>query len=770
MRLARARQVVHPVPGPKRPAVAALAAAVLLGLAAAAPCAGFSLQYRLTERFEVRKGPHTRLLVADMNGDGSDDLLFADSARVLCDHFAAGARRPLFDVELAPRGELQAGVDAVGDGRRELLFTSYDGSAFWLHCLDLGSDGRKESPRWTAGPYLKGCRMFAKEGRTGLVGFLGCLDGDGDGRPEVYIYTYPFAPGVEPRRLVCLDGATGRSRWSLDVASPVEALQLWTGPRRSERELVIGTYATDNGFRCGSEDDAHCYLEGVSPSGKREWSVRLGGVFCAAIPHLVSATGGRPARLLACVSIGAAAGDSVRRAAPDLLEVDPRLGTVLGAIHTPVPVNDFAVGDLDGDGRPEIVAHGQDQALYCYGEDLALRWVFRERAIEMRPEMLDMLGDHRQELVCANPHSLIVVDATGHLIAQSNHEALSYGAAAMRLAGRTRLLSIRETDARVLGLDPPTVPAAVVELGGGGLATAMAATLYARRRRRRAEQLVDLDEAQDRLLDAMVAFGHGGASLAIVDRLRFHLRNWARLCASGPAQALAPVLNDYESYALPDLVRLVSLARRAEVRPQHWRQLAAQALSITELLQPLLKSGPDREDLRLRAESALDHVDGCLRGMREHLRQVWRAPVGNTLRRVLERRAPALEEAGIEVETDLCSPEDLAVFAAPHELEKILDGLVENAARAMAGSAVRRLRVATEVEGAHCRIEVADTGCGVSAEDPERIFDRDYTTRAGGGFGLYYARQVLARYDGKIHVACSDPRRGTTLRAVLRIA
>tara|TARA_Y100001968_G_C19454366_1_gene771494 strand:+ start:18404 stop:20476 length:2073 start_codon:yes stop_codon:yes gene_type:complete len=65
------------------------------------------------------------------------------------------------------------------------------------------------------------------------------------------------------------------------------------------------------------------------------------------------------------------------------------------------------------------------------------------------------------------------------------------------------------------------------------------------------------------------------------------------------------------------------------------------------------------------------------------------------------------------------------------------------------------------------RIEIGDTGCGISGVDQQRIFERFYRventvhTEAGTGLGLSIVRGIIEKHGGKISMA-SEPGLGTT--------
>ncbi|MFH1314713.1 MAG: ATP-binding protein, partial [Candidatus Eisenbacteria bacterium] len=122
-------------------------------------------------------------------------------------------------------------------------------------------------------------------------------------------------------------------------------------------------------------------------------------------------------------------------------------------------------------------------------------------------------------------------------------------------------------------------------------------------------------------------------------------------------------------------------------------------------------------------------------------------------------------------------PHDLPpVHADPRRVKEILVNLVENGIKFTpdGGSVTVSAGVFDEDAGS-VRIVVSDTGCGIDAEDQEKIFD--YLSQAEGppahgghglGLGLYLCREFVSRNGGRIWVA-SGPGRGSTFSFTLPI-
>jgi two-component system, NtrC family, nitrogen regulation sensor histidine kinase NtrY len=98
-------------------------------------------------------------------------------------------------------------------------------------------------------------------------------------------------------------------------------------------------------------------------------------------------------------------------------------------------------------------------------------------------------------------------------------------------------------------------------------------------------------------------------------------------------------------------------------------------------------------------------------------------------------------------------------------LHRAFQNLVLNALDAMPAGGTLTMRT-TEHEG-NVRIEVADTGKGLTPEECSRLFTPYYTTKVQGtGLGLAIIQSVVSDHHGTISVS-SDQGRGTTFRIEL---
>jgi len=104
--------------------------------------------------------------------------------------------------------------------------------------------------------------------------------------------------------------------------------------------------------------------------------------------------------------------------------------------------------------------------------------------------------------------------------------------------------------------------------------------------------------------------------------------------------------------------------------------------------------------------------------------------------------------------------EGIRISADPEQLRRAFGNLVLNAMDAMPEGGTLHIRTARHDGGA--RVEISDSGQGLTEEECGRLFTPYYTTKQHGtGLGLAIVQSVVSDHQGKIAVV-SQPGRGAT--------
>jgi two-component system NtrC family sensor kinase len=139
------------------------------------------------------------------------------------------------------------------------------------------------------------------------------------------------------------------------------------------------------------------------------------------------------------------------------------------------------------------------------------------------------------------------------------------------------------------------------------------------------------------------------------------------------------------------------------------------------------------------------------------------------LEQVIDRIGRQPNWAQVEIVRQF-SPDVPAIQADPAQLQQVFINLLNNAAEAMEGRGT--ITLITRPMDAHwVEIKVSDTGCGIPAENLDKLFSPFFTTKPAGqgtGLGLSIVYGIVKMHRGQVIVQ-SEVGKGTTFTITLPI-
>jgi len=135
-------------------------------------------------------------------------------------------------------------------------------------------------------------------------------------------------------------------------------------------------------------------------------------------------------------------------------------------------------------------------------------------------------------------------------------------------------------------------------------------------------------------------------------------------------------------------------------------------------------------------------------------------PTVGDLARIVEETLVLYRDRRPGVDIRFTSDPALPTFALDHEqMKRVLINLLENALAAVGSDGRIDIRLDYDPALGTARLEVADNGAGIRAEDRERLFDPYFSTkRSGTGLGLAIVSTIVADHSGYIRVYDNPPR------------
>jgi len=191
--------------------------------------------------------------------------------------------------------------------------------------------------------------------------------------------------------------------------------------------------------------------------------------------------------------------------------------------------------------------------------------------------------------------------------------------------------------------------------------------------------------------------------------------------------------------------------------------IALSAERILRQLDRMPELEPAAKKLREAATAILQEVES-LKALVDEFSQFARFPAAQPapadLNEVVESALAVFEGRldGIHVEKKLAA--DLPLVNIDREqIKRAIVNLIDNAAEAMQDSLLKHLYVATQPAGADTvELIIADTGCGISPEEKEKLFLPYFSTKGRGtGLGLAIVSHILAEHNAQIRVEDNRP-------------
>ena len=228
--------------------------------------------------------------------------------------------------------------------------------------------------------------------------------------------------------------------------------------------------------------------------------------------------------------------------------------------------------------------------------------------------------------------------------------------------------------------------------------------------------------------------------------------------------------------------RLAALGTLAAGLAHEIKNPLASLRTFTRIIPRKFEDARFRETFMRVVPHELERINGIVEQLLELARPIRLRPapltVPGVLDRVLELYANELDAKGIVVTREYAR-EVPSITADPERLYEAFVNLVSNAIAAMAPGGRLTVRTAWQRPGEpvgrgaaarRVRVEIEDTGRGISASEAEKVFDPFFTTKAEGtGLGLALTHKIIEDHGGSIGFR-SAPGVGTVFTVLLPLA
>jgi PAS domain S-box-containing protein len=164
---------------------------------------------------------------------------------------------------------------------------------------------------------------------------------------------------------------------------------------------------------------------------------------------------------------------------------------------------------------------------------------------------------------------------------------------------------------------------------------------------------------------------------------------------------------------------------------------------------------------RLRRD--LDNImNVALLGEKKELEEVKEISLREVINDIAESVHYSISEKNLNLEINVPEEAD-KVVVLERDLRTLIYNFIDNAIKFTDKGSIS---ISARREGGNIEIEVKDTGCGIAAEEKDKVFEKFYQKNPavqGTGLGLSICQEIVGRYHGDIKVHSEGIEKGTSV-------
>ncbi len=227
------------------------------------------------------------------------------------------------------------------------------------------------------------------------------------------------------------------------------------------------------------------------------------------------------------------------------------------------------------------------------------------------------------------------------------------------------------------------------------------------------------------------------------------------------------VTEDYQVEVKPRLFRLLHLAEQASFETGTVAEVNKALLSISSRIDELAETELNLDVVRtMRTDLHTDwkHIKDGFFQLRTTINTYFTTDPVRLLQGMLLVREGDFQREKIQTTMlgGSVQPGMMSCRIDNGDLRFVMDNLLDNAVRSMKDSSHRHLTVEVSRSGKEVGLRVTDTGRGIPKDQQDAIFNSRFSSRRGGGRGLYRSREILGRWGSEILMTDSRAGKGTT--------
>ena len=676
--------------------------------------------------------------------------------------------------------------DIIGDKAPEIFVSVKRGDSTWVQVYSEKGELLKETTPIT------GIDRQNDGTWDGFVQTTGMCDVSGDGQKDILL-AVNTRYDLYPRGIYAYEWERGNLMWHFPSASAPYRLITTNLDQNMGDEILFSTNAPSNGNVniMNGMDDSHSYIVALGRSGNLLWMQQTSGKFFVPCIEIRNLSQTAQTEVINTYAGGDPEDPQTRF---ELQIRDVQSGSVKRYFPLPSTSPGFILADLNRDDEPEIICGSDDGTLTVFDKELHLLNKTKNESSLKPITVRDLNGDGDSEIIALSGFGLRIFNSGLQSLGQYRSDGpIRHAQYLENPFQQGYFLTCEGTeDEAYLVLHTfkiskkPLMPVAgwgatslyaIAILLIGALIGILLWELNSSLRTKLKELWLrksGISQRREALLEALSVFGHGKLPTSNLDRIALLFKNVPgnENMYETYYEKLKETIDTYEGYTSEHLCKIETCARDAKMSRRHIKALQGDIQHMKKMISGLRKHNYGLSKIQHIAQdtTALSkRLEIDVKRIEAELSTSFNSDVIATTQKVLTAAKEATEKNRVDFKgLNIHHPGVCRGFIREDELTAIMEDLVSNSISAMSGSARKELGIEIINDKSKIYVNTTDSGCGIREEDIQKIFDRNFSSREGGGFGLYYAKTTLAKYGGKIRVLETEVGKGTTMQIELR--
>lgn len=684
--------------------------------------------------------------------------------------------------------------DFLGDPAAELILQVFKDSQTWIEIWGseqtYGGFGCKFL--WKSDPIILHDHNYDGEIDKFPISIKIC-DVNDDATNDV-IAAYGAGYDLQPRCVIAYDGVTGSQLWNFPIAGHPHQPNCGDIDGDGQVEIIFGTRAPANGYQSGDMIDSKSYLVCLEQNGQLLWKYETGGAFSQSLMEILDIDHDGADEVISTYCNG----DYASKTTTFQLQIrDGKTGSVKKFHEFPTDIRTLLLADLDHDSHEEIITLTENGCLTIFNSSLDVLknvrlFIPSQFSVSIK-KCVDIDQDGLLEFIVIANNKLFILNHDLKKIAHYESN-LSIGAvdyfkhplySGVLSVCQGRIHSIHNiVFLQVIPISKldeivdvarqkyaPLIIALSFMLGMilAGIVFTIAPQWI--RKIRENKELIRKKQ-RDELFEDLSVFNHGQTADKNLSRLSFYFINVSQqdVPPDDYQKRLRKVIRTYQVYTAEKIAEIIQLTKKVYLTiditdlEQTFRLLNVQMSRVAEYRNDIAEHLNFIKNIPL----TIDDLSQQIKKLTTFLYHMCSTDVVALVQQALVVTSPDFMAEGVELK---CL--HVEGVADPHGVIHANEGvtifveLTRNAIRSMQKVQKKQVSLYISANEKKVFIDITDTGCGISHELHESIFNREFTTKEEGGAGLYHARKTLNKYHGKIYIKASAPGAGTTMRIEL---